>query len=78
MFDLEAMKNVDIETVNRSDLTDLQTVHVGSHFTGIGRIAEFIRQLGNPYCFIAGKYIMKTRYSDDGPPMEDCVRGIFF
>lgn len=76
MIDLEALKNVDIERVNRSDLIDIETVSVGKHIKDEDRIAEFIRQLRNPYCFISGKYVIKARYTDNGPTIEECVRGI--
>ncbi len=75
-MDLEAMKNISVESVNRSDLIDLQTVSVSKALNHEERIAEFIKQLKNPYCFIAGNHIVKVRYSENGPSIEECVQGI--
>jgi glutaredoxin len=75
-MDLEAMKNISVESVSRSDLIDLQTVSVSKALTHEERIAEFIRQLKSPYCFIAGKHIVKVGYSENGPTIEECVQGI--
>jgi hypothetical protein len=76
VLNIEIMKNVPIERVSRTDLVDIETVSVGSDFKEIGRIAEYVRQIRNPYCFIAGKHIIKARYAEHGPSIEECVRGV--
>lgn len=76
MLDFDAMKNVSIERVNRDDLVDIQSISVDKNLSKDERIAEFIRQIGNPYCFKCGKFVVKARYADNGPSLEDCLQAI--
>ena len=38
------------------------------------RIAEFVRQIKNPYHFRCGGFTIHAKYAPDGPPLEDCLR----
>lgn len=76
MLDFDAMKNIPIERVNKDDLVDIQSVSVDKNLSKEERIAEFIRQIGNPYCFKCGKFIVKARYADNGPSLEECLQAI--
>lgn len=76
MLDFDTMKNVPIERVNKDDLVDIQSVSVDKNLSKDERIAEFIRQIGNPYCFKCGKFVVKARYADNGPSLEECLQAI--
>jgi hypothetical protein len=76
MYDLEVMKNIDINSVSINELADIQNVSVISNLTKTERVAEYIRQLKNPYCFRIGAYKVKAVYAEDGVSLEDCLRGI--
>lgn len=76
MLDFDAMKNVPIERVNKDDLVDIQSISVDKNLSKDERIAEFIRQIGNPYCFRCGKFVVKARYADNGPSLEECLQAI--
>lgn len=73
---LEQLKNVDIRTVDPNTLVDLNDVRVDQSLSREERIREFIEQIGNPYCFKCGNFIVKARFSNDGVPLEDCLQGI--
>jgi len=76
MYDFEKMKNTNIETVNKEELVDIQTVSVDKNLSKEERIAEFVRQIKNPYCFKCGKFIVRARYAENGPSLEECLQSV--
>jgi len=62
---------------NTSDtniLVDIRTVQVDKSLPKEARIAEFIKQIKNPYKFKCGKFTVTTRYANNGLSLEDCLR----
>ena len=49
--ELEAMKNVDVRTVNPATLRDIRDVKINTALPKEQRIQDYIRQIGNPYCY---------------------------
>lgn len=68
---IEAMRDVDIRTVDPATLRDIQDVKVNMALPKRERMLDFIRQIGNPYCFRRGKYIVKVSYTDTEVTLED-------
>ena len=58
--DLKKMQSVNPETVDRSALKDIREVHVNTELPKKERILDFIRQIGNPYCYRHGDYVVKV------------------
>jgi hypothetical protein len=56
-----------------NSLVDIRTVSVDKTLPREARIAEFIRQIKNPYKFKCGKFTVTARYSDSGLTLEDCL-----
>ena len=54
-------------------LVDIRTVSVGKALSRDARIAEFIRQIKNPYRFKCGKFTVTAKYADGGLTLEDCL-----
>lgn len=69
--ELEAMKNVDIRTVNPATLRDIRDVKINTALPKAQRIQDYIRQIGNPYCYRHGKYVVKIRFADTNVTLED-------
>ena len=61
---IEAMQNVDIRTVDPETLRDIRDVTVNDDLPKRERILDFIRQIGNPYCYRHGKYVVKVSFTD--------------
>ena len=61
---LEEMRDVDVRTVQREDLVDIRDVQVNTALPAKERALDFIRQIGNPYCYKHGKYVVKVDFSD--------------
>lgn len=67
----EEMRAVDIRTVRPEDVADIQQIKIDNNLTQQEKQKEFIRQVGNPYCFRVGKVIVKAAYSGDGVSMNE-------
>ena len=68
---IEAMQNVDIRTVDPDTLRDIRDVEVNTALPKKDRILDFIRQIGNPYCYRHGKYVVKVSFIDTDVTLED-------
>lgn len=69
--DLAQMRKVDICTVDREGLVDIGTVHIDSALPREERFADFLRQIGNPYCYRCGKAVVKVSFADTEATLED-------
>ena len=54
-------------------LVDIRTISVNKALPRDARIAEFIKQIGNPYKFKCGKFTVTAKYADTGLTLEDCL-----
>lgn len=68
---IEELKNVDVRTVNRDSLVDINEIEIDDSLPPRERAAEFLRQIKNPYCFRVGKVVVKNVYSDDGVSLQE-------
>ena len=64
------MKDVDIRTVNCSQLVDLNTVVIDENQSVEERVESFIEQIKNPYCFRVGDIAVKVVYKENGPTFQ--------
>lgn len=69
--DIDAMQSVDIRTVDPETLRDIRDVEVNTGLAKRERILDFIRQIGNPYCYRHGKYVVKISFTDTEATLED-------
>jgi hypothetical protein len=76
MNKLEAMQNINPVLVSTDELVDINDVEVNKSLSKAERIADFVRQIKNPYCFKCGDFVVKARFSDNGLSMEDCLQSI--
>jgi len=68
---IDAMRGVDVRTVNPETLRDIRDVKVNTELPKRERILDFIRQIGNPYCYRHGKYVVKVSYTDTDVTLEE-------
>lgn len=69
--DLQKMKQVDIHTVDRDSLVDIRDVKVDRTLPRGQRFADFLHQIGNPYCYRCGKAVIKVSFTDTDTTLED-------
>ncbi|MDE2444489.1 MAG: hypothetical protein O0X49_08985 [Methanocorpusculum sp.] len=60
----------------QEELADIQTIAVDQTLPKEERIAEFLRQIKNPYCFKCGKFTVQAQFSPNGVSLEDCLKQI--
>ncbi len=68
---LQQMKQVDVRTVDRDTLMDIRDVQVDQTLPRGQRFADFLRQIGNPYCYRCGKAVVKISFADTDATLED-------
>ncbi len=57
-------------------LVDIRNVHVDANLPKPERIAEFIRQIKDPYHFKCGEFVVSVKYAKNGVSLEDCLERI--
>lgn len=76
MFTLEIdeMKNIDVTKVEREDLVDIRKVKINPHQTQERKVKDFVKQIGNPYCYRYGDYIVKIGFEDTAVTLTERLR----
>lgn len=70
--EIEKLRNVDIRTIKKEDLVDIQSITIDQSLPAAERAAEFARKVRNPYCYRVGDIIVKNVYPDHGPTLKEC------
>lgn len=70
-IDFEQMRNVNIQTVDRDSLVDINEIQIDGKLPREQRLAEFVRQIGNPYCYLCGKVVVKVSFANTDATLED-------
>ena len=68
---LEAMQNVDVRTVDPATLRDIRDVKINTDLPKAERMLDYLEQIGNPYCYRHGKYVVKISHADTGLTLEE-------
>ena len=68
--DFEALRNVDIREVDPDTLVDIREVKIDQSLPREQRMADFIRQVKNPYCFKVGKIAVSVGFATNGVTFE--------
>lgn len=67
---LDSMRMVDIRSVDKEELVDLKDVVIDEKQPVPDRIAQFVAQIRNPYCFRIGDIAVKVVYQEKGPTFQ--------
>ena len=68
---IEEMKAVDVRTVDPETLVDVTKIKIDESLSKEERVAEFLRQVKNPYCFRVGNMVVKNVYINDGVSLRE-------
>lgn len=74
---LKQMAQVDIKTVDPAELVEIENVRIRTDLPQEERIADYIRQIGNPYCYLYHGIIVKVSFSGKRR-MEECLKDCLF
>ncbi|MCX4325344.1 MAG: hypothetical protein OSJ59_20650 [Lachnospiraceae bacterium] len=66
VMELDALKDVDVRTVEKEGLVDIREIPVERGLTAEERLRDFIGKVKNPYCFRVGDVVVKTAFSENG------------
>lgn len=69
--DIEILQAVELKTADRSTLRDIRDVKIDTTLPEKERFLDYVRQIGNPYCYLHGKYTVKISFSDTDATLED-------
>ena len=72
---MAASQNIPLSPAG-TPLADIRDVSVDQTLPKEERIAEFLRQIKNPYCFRCGKFTVRAQYAENGVSLEDCLKQI--
>lgn len=70
--ELKKMSEIDIRTVDKSTLVDVEDVQVRMDLPKEERIAEYLRQIKNPYCYLSHGMIIKISFAGKDT-LERCL-----
>lgn len=68
---LDEMAAVDIRTVDINTLTDLRDIEIDSSKPVPQKIKAWVEQTNNIYIHRMGDYVVKVRYQEEGPSLND-------
>lgn len=69
--ELDAMEAVDIRTVDRNTLTDLRDIKIDTRLPVEEKLALFAKQTNNLFIHRIGDYVVKVRFQEEGPTIDD-------
>lgn len=68
---LAEMAQVDVRTVEISELTDLRDIEIDTSQPVEKKLASFAEQTRNVYVNRIGDYVVKVRFQEDGATIDD-------
>ena len=61
---------------DHNELVDIRDVSVNKDLPKEERIADFVKQIKNPYRFRCGDFVINVCFASGGTTIEDCLKGI--
>ncbi len=74
---LQEMAQTDIRTVDPKELVDVESVTIRTDLPDKERVADFLRQIKNPYCYLYRGMVVKVSFSGKRR-LEDCLKDCLF
>jgi len=56
------MREMEITKIDRTSLIDINNVKIDTSLPAEQRMESFIKQIGNPYCFLCGDTPVRVRF----------------
>lgn len=77
MVDLEKLRTVNPDEVNRNELVDIQDIVVDSQLPKEERIADFIEKIKNPYLCRCGNMVVQSVFEETEITLMERLRQYF-
>lgn len=68
--------NPSVQQPDGEPLVDIREITIDPSLPKEERIASFVEQIRNPYRFRCGDFIVNASFPENGPTIEDCLKGI--
>lgn len=69
--ELDVMASVDVRTVDIDTLTDLRDIVIDTKLPVEKKLVSFAEQTNNIYVHRIGDYVVKVRFQEKGPTIDD-------
>lgn len=73
---IDSFMNVNINTVDRSKLSDISTLEFDNTLPKEKRYAYVLEKLKNPLCFRCGEIGIKLEFDDHSPPLQEVLTNL--
>ena len=73
---MDALKGVDIRTVEKEALTDIREVEVDRSLSLEERKRAYLEAVGNPYAVRVGDMKVRVRFAEDGASFEEAFENM--
>jgi hypothetical protein len=60
--------------INKDELVDIRTITINSDLPKNERIADYLRQIKDPYHYRCGEFTVTVKFAEKGPTLEECLR----
>lgn len=74
--ELDALKGVDVRTVDRAELVDIREVEVDRSLSLEERKRAYLEAVGNPYAVRVGDMKVRVRFAEDGGSFEEAFENM--
>ncbi len=74
---LKKMSQVDIRKVDPATLVNARAVSIDTTLPQAEKIESFIKQIGNPYCFMSGDTPVQIRFVGTERPLPKALQEYF-
>ena len=72
--ELAKMRDMDIREADLLELSDILEIKIDDNLSDTEKKREFIRQIGNPYLYRQGEYIVKLSFADTDVTLTDRLK----
>jgi hypothetical protein len=69
---LRQMRSIDINTIDPDTVVDASEIYIDTKMPVPERMAEYVRQIRNPYFMKVGKVIVKMNFADTSVTAKEC------
>lgn len=73
MESLRKMAQTDLRNVNRAELVDINDVEIKRELSQKERMADFVSQIKNPYCYLDKGMVVKISFAGESR-LEDTLK----
>jgi len=63
-----------VQPIENSSLIDISGISIDRDLPKDLRVADFVRQIRNPYRYHCEGFTVSARFSENGPTLEECLR----